>query len=258
VVLGARDLREVVALRNRLLISGRRAAMGERAAGIAHEINNPITYVRANLSVLREHWSVVRKELTKVETPDALEEVISDGEELIDESLEGVERAAGIVRDVREFSHAGTHAVEMADVNDLLDQTLRVARLQIQKGVRIDKRLGDLPLIPCEPQRIKQVLMNLILNAAQAIESNGNICLITQHIDGEVVVRIEDDGCGIPEECIDRIFDPFFTTKPVGVGTGLGLAIAFGIIEQHGGEIEVRSRLDEGTSIRAHLPVEPG
>jgi PAS domain S-box-containing protein len=258
VVLVARDLREVVALRNRLLISGRLAAMGELAAGIAHEINNPITYVRANLSVLREHWSVVRKALTNVETPDALEEVISEGEELIDESLEGVERAAGIVRDVREFSHAGTHAVEMADVNHLLDQTLRVARLQIQKGVRIDKRLGDLPLIPCEPQRIKQVLMNLILNAAQAIESNGNICLITQHIDGEVVVRIEDDGCGIPEECIDRIFDPFFTTKPVGVGTGLGLAIAFGIIEQHGGEIEVRSRLDEGTSIRAHLPVEPG
>ena len=80
---------------------------------------------------------------------------------------------------------------------------------------------------------------------------------MTQHIDGEVVVRIEDDGCGIPEEFIDRIFDPFFTTKPVGVGTGLGLAIAFGIIEQHGGEIEVRSKLDEGTSIRAHLPVEP-
>ncbi len=257
VVLVARDLREVVALRNRLVMSGRLAAVGELAAGIAHEINNPITYVRANLSVLREHWSVLRKALANVETPDALEEVISEGEELIDESLEGVDRAAGIVRDVREFSHAGTPVVEMADVNELLDQTLRVARLQIPKGVRIDKRLGALPLVPCEPQRIKQVLLNLILNAAQAIESDGNICLITQHIDGEVVVRIEDDGCGIPDEFIDRIFDPFFTTKPVGVGTGLGLAIAFGIIEQHGGEIEVRSRLNEGTSIRAHLPVDP-
>ena len=256
-MLVARDLREVVALRNHLVMSGRLAAVGELAAGIAHEINNPITYVRANLSVLREHWSVLRKALANVETPDALEEVISEGEELIDESLEGVDRAAGIVRDVREFSHAGTHVVEMADLNELLDQTLRVARLQIPKGVRIDKRLGALPLVPCQPQRIKQVLLNLMLNAAQAIESDGNICLITQHIDGEVVVRIEDDGCGIPDEFIDRIFDPFFTTKPVGVGTGLGLAIAFGIIEQHGGEIEVHSRLDEGTSIRAHLPVEP-
>jgi signal transduction histidine kinase len=146
----------------------------------------------------------------------------------------------------------------MVDVNELLDQTLRVARLQIPKGAHIEKRLGDLPLIPCEPQRIKQVLMNLILNAAQAIESDGTIRLITEHVDGEVLVRVEDDGCGIPEEFIDRIFDPFFTTKPVGVGTGLGLAIAFGIIEQHGGEIEVRSKLREGTSFCARLPVDPG
>jgi two-component system NtrC family sensor kinase len=257
VVLVARDLREVVDLRNHLVTSGRLAAVGELAAGIAHELNNPITYVRTNLSVLREHWSAVCEALAKVEIPDALEEVLSEGEDLIDESLEGVDRAAGIVRDVREFSHAGTHVMEMADVNELLEQTLRVARLQMPKGARIDKQLGDLPLIPCEPQRIKQVLMNLILNAAQAIEDDGSICLITQHIDGEVVIRIEDDGCGIPDEFIDRIFDPFFTTKPVGVGTGLGLAIAFGIIEQHGGEIEVHSRLEEGTSIRAHLPVGP-
>jgi len=257
VVLVARDLREVVALRNHLLTSGRLAAVGELAAGIAHELNNPITYVRTNLSVLRENWSAVRKALAKVEMPDVLQEVIDEGEDLIDESLEGVDRAAGIVRDVREFSHAGTHVLEMADVNELLEQTLRVARLQIPKGARIDKQLGDLPLIPCEPQRIKQVLMNLILNAAQAIESDGSISLTTQRIDGEVVIRIDDDGCGIADEFIDRIFDPFFTTKPVGVGTGLGLAIAFGIIEQHGGEIEVHSRLDRGTSVRARLPVDP-
>jgi len=257
VVLVARDLREVVDLRNHLVTSGRLAAVGELAAGIAHELNNPITYVRTNLSVLREHWSAVCEALAKTEMPDTLEEVLSEGEDLIDESLEGVDRAAGIVRDVREFSHAGNHVMEMADVNQLLEQTLRVARLQMPKGARIDKQLGDLPLIPCEPQRIKQVLMNLILNAAQAIEDDGSICLITQHIDGEVVIRIEDDGCGIPDEFIDRIFDPFFTTKPVGVGTGLGLAIAFGIIEQHGGEIEVHSRPEEGTSIRAHLPVGP-
>ncbi len=232
--------------------------MGELAAGIAHEINNPITYVRTNLSVLREHWSVLRKAIGSFELPGVLEEVISDGEDLIDESLEGVDRAAGIVRDVREFSHAGAHVFEMVDVNELLDQTLRVARLQIPKGAHIEKRLGDLPLIPCEPQRIKQVLMNLILNAAQAIESDGTIRLITEHVDGEVLVRVEDDGCGIPEEFLDRIFDPFFTTKPVGVGTGLGLAIAFGIIEQHGGEIEVRSKLREGTSFCARLPVDSG
>jgi PAS domain S-box-containing protein len=257
VVLVARDLRELVTLRNHLVMSGRLAAVGELAAGIAHEINNPITYVRSNLSVLREHWSVIRKALENVERSDLLEEVIGEGEELIDDSLEGVDRAAGIVRDVREFSHAGTEVLEMVDLNELLDQTLRVARLQIPKGANIDKRLGDLPLVPCQPQRIKQALMNLILNASQAIEGDGKISLITQHVDSEVVIRIEDDGCGIPDEFIDRIFDPFFTTKPVGVGTGLGLAITFGIIERHGGEIEVVSKPDQGTSIRAHLPVHP-
>jgi two-component system NtrC family sensor kinase len=207
--------------------------------------------------VLREHWSAVGEALAKAEIPDAMEDIIGEAEELIDESLEGVDRAAAIVRDVREFSHDGSPALEMADVNELLDQTLRVARLQIPKGAHIEKQLGDLPLIPCQPQRIKQVLMNLILNAAQAIESDGNICLITEHAGDEVLIRIEDDGCGIPDEFIDRIFDPFFTTKPVGVGTGLGLAIAFGIIKQHGGAIEVHSRPEEGTSFFARLPAAP-
>jgi PAS domain S-box-containing protein len=235
VVLVARDLRELAALHNRLMTSGRLAAVGE----------------------LREHWSAVGEALAKAEIPDAMEDIIGEAEELIDESLEGVDRAAAIVRDVREFSHDGSPALEMADVNELLDQTLRVARLQIPKGAHIEKQLGDLPLIPCQPQRIKQVLMNLILNAAQAIESDGNIFLITEHVGNEVLIRIEDDGCGIPDEFIDRIFDPFFTTKPVGVGTGLGLAIAFGIIKQHGGEIEVHSGPEEGTSFFARLPAAP-
>jgi len=258
IVLVARDLREMAALRNRLVMSGRLAAMGELAAGIAHEINNPITYVRANLSVLREHWSAVRNALEKAESPDAMDDIVDDGEELIDESLEGVDRAAAIVRDVREFSHGGPYVQQMADVNELLDQTLRVARFQIPKGARIEKRLGNLPLIPCQPQRIKQVLMNLIVNAAQAIENDGNICLVTEHVGNEVLIRVEDDGCGIPDDCIDRIFDPFFTTKPVGIGTGLGLAIAFGIVKQHGGEIEVCSRPEEGTSFFARLPADSG
>jgi two-component system NtrC family sensor kinase len=256
IVLVVRDLREVAALRNRLVVSGRLAAVGELAAGIAHEISNPITYVRTNLSVLREHWSTVSKALAEIESPDGIDDVIGDGEDLIEESLEGVDRAAAIVRDVREFSHAGPHVLEMADVNELLEQTLRVARLQIPKEARIEKRLGALPLIPCQPQRIKQVLMNLILNAAQAIESDGTICLVTEDLGNQVLIRVEDDGCGISAEFIDRIFDPFFTTKPVGIGTGLGLAIAFGIVKQHGGELEVHSTPKEGTSFFAYLPAD--
>jgi signal transduction histidine kinase len=257
IVLVARDLRELAALRNRLVMSGRLAAVGELAAGIAHEINNPITYVRANLSLLREHWSALRDALEKGEGPDAVEDVIGEGQDLIDESLEGVDRAAAIVRDVRAFSHEGPHVQEMADVNELLEQTLRVVSFQIPEGARVEKRLGNLPLIRCQPQRIKQVLMNLILNAAQAIGKDGNICLVTEHLGDEVLVRIEDDGCGIPEDCIDRIFDPFFTTKPVGIGTGLGLSIAFGIVKQHGGELEVHSKPEVGTSFFARLPADP-
>jgi len=257
IVMVARDLREVVALRSRLVTSGRLAAVGELAAGIAHEINNPITYVRTNLSVLREHWSTLSKALGELDATDSIQELIADGEDLIDESLEGVDRAATIVRDVREFSHVGAHVLEMADINALLDQTLRVARLQIPKAARIEKRLGDIPLVPCEPQRIKQVLMNLILNAAQAIDDDGTICLVTQRVGHEVVIRVEDNGCGIPEQVVDRIFDPFFTTKPVGVGTGLGLAIAFGIIKQHGGDIQIHSSEGRGTSVHVHLPADP-
>jgi signal transduction histidine kinase len=258
VVLVVRDLREVVALRNNLLTSGRLAAVGELAAGIAHEINNPVTYVRANLSVLREHWRTLGKALERDARPELLE-LLAEGEELIDESLEGVDRASAIVRDVREFSHAGGTGAEPADVNQLLEQTLRVASPQIPRGARIERYFGDIPPVECEPQRIKQVLLNLVLNAAQAIGPDGTIRIRSWLQGPTVIVSVEDDGSGIAPDVIDRIFDPFFTTKPVGVGTGLGLPIAFGIVRQHGGRIEVESTPGRGSVFRAHLPAErPG
>jgi len=253
-VLVVRDLREVVALRNRLLTSGRLAAVGELAAGIAHEINNPVTYVRANLSVLREHWRTLSKAV-EGRADDELLALLAEGEELIDESLEGVDRASSIVRDVREFSHAGGAGRESADLNQLLEQTLRVASPQIPSGAHIETRFGELPLVECEPQRLKQVFLNLVLNAAQAIGPEGRIRVHSWRGDGEVVIAVEDDGSGIPPEVVNRIFDPFFTTKPVGVGTGLGLAIAFGIVQQHRGRIEVQSRPQAGSTFRVHLPL---
>jgi signal transduction histidine kinase len=254
VVLIARDLRELVSLRNRLITSGRMAAVGELAAGVAHEINNPLTYVRANLSVLMDHWRALAKHLPSGDE-DGLDAVIAEGEELIDESLEGVNRASAIVRDVREFSHDGGGEREPSDLNRLLQQTLRVAGPQIPAAARVEYQLENLPLVACEPQRIKQVFMNLLLNAAQAISSSGAIQVETSCEGSEVVVTVADDGPGIDPAHLERIFDPFFTTKPVGVGTGLGLAITFGIVQQHGGRLEVKSELGTGTAFRVWLPV---
>jgi len=256
-VLIVRDLREVVALRSRLLTSGRLAAVGELAAGIAHELNNPIAYVRANLSLLREHVDTLRKHMP--EDAAALAPVFAEAEEIVDESLEGMDRAAGIVRDVREFSHAGSGERRSADLRDLVQQSVRVARLQLSSRAEVELSLDGLPPVECEPQRLKQVFLNLLVNAAQALRDGaGRIRVRGAASDGGVLLTFQDDGCGIAPEHLERIFDPFFTTKPVGIGTGLGLAIAYRIIEEHGGRISVSSAPGAGAEFRLWLPVGAG
>jgi signal transduction histidine kinase len=252
-VLIVRDLREVVALRSRLLTSGRMAAVGELAAGIAHELNNPIAYVRANLSVLREHVDTLRKQL--VDGPASIGPVLAEAEEIVEESLEGMDRAAGIVRDVREFSHAGSSERQFADVRDLVEQSARVARLQTPRGTEVQVACDGLPSLECEPQRLKQLFLNLLVNAGQAVAEGGHIRVSGELRDGGVQLSFRDDGNGIAPDHLERIFDPFFTTKPVGVGTGLGLAIAFRIVEEHAGRIEVSSQLGAGTEFRVWLPI---
>jgi two-component system, NtrC family, sensor kinase len=256
IVLIVRDLREVVALRSRLLTSGRMAAVGELAAGIAHELNNPIAYVRANLSVLREHVDTLRK--AHASALPEVAPVLAEAEEILEESVEGMDRAAGIVRDVREFSHAGSGGRQLADVCDLVQQSARVARLQTPRGAEVEVSCTGLPSLECEPQRLKQVFLNLLVNAGQAVAEGGRIAVRGELEGGGILLRFSDDGAGIAPEHLERIFDPFFTTKPVGVGTGLGLAIAFRIVEEHAGRIEVSSELGAGTEFRVWLPLGPG
>jgi PAS domain S-box-containing protein len=255
-VLVLRDLAEITSLRQGLLLSGRLAAVGELAAGIAHEINNPLAFAKANLALLREHWQSVAEALRKPEGAAPVDDLVREGEDLIDESLEGVERAAAIVRDVRGLAHAGSRRRELTDLNALLDGVLRMAAPQLRQNATVQKSWGELPPITCVPQEIQQVFLNVVLNASQAIGDAGTIRLRSR-LDGDhLVVDVEDDGQGIAADVIEKIFDPFFTTKPVGEGTGLGLAIAYGIVRSHGGEITVESQPAIGTRFSVRLPAD--
>ncbi|MCG8588415.1 MAG: ATP-binding protein [Proteobacteria bacterium] len=254
-VLVARDLREIVRLRRHVMTSDRLAAVGQLAAGIAHEINNPLAFVHANLGVLREQWDDVAEALRK-EAPHAqLARLLGDGDEIISESLEGVDRAVAIVRDVRDLSHVGDAVGELSDLNHLLEQVLRVAATEKWPDIEIIKDYGQLPPIHCAPQQLKQVFLNLLVNALQAVGDQGVVCLRTEHKGDSVSVTVTDDGPGIPPEQQDRIFDPFFTTKVVGEGTGLGLAISYEIVRNHGGELSVESTPAQGTRFCVVLPL---
>ena len=243
-VLVLRDLREVMGLRSRLITSGRLAAVGQLAAGIAHEINNPIAYVNANLCALRD-----------LVDGRADGKAPAEAHELIDESLEGIQRVAAIVRDVKSFSHPGAPERRAVDVAELLDAVLRVAAPQLRYGRPVVRRYGaTVPPVLGDPQELQQVFLNLVVNAGQAVRGDQEIRLVTRHENDRVVVLVEDDGCGIAEEMLESVFDPFFTTKRVGEGTGLGLSIAYEIVRRHGGALSVQSALGSGTRFRVELP----
>jgi signal transduction histidine kinase len=245
-VLAVRDLREVTALRSRLIMSGRLAAVGELAAGVAHEINNPIAFVQSNLNQLTAHWETAEKNID----PDAFQE----GWELLEESLEGVSRVAEIVKSVRGFAYAGQGERETADINDLLVATLRIAQPKLRNRANVESDFGRIPLILTRVQELKQVFLNLLLNASQAIEDGGNIRISTEFVDPDIVVSVQDDGCGMTPDLLERIFDPFFSTKKAGEGMGLGLSLSYQMVKNHGGDIRVESEPGRGTRFWISFP----
>ena len=254
-VLVVRDLREVVNLRSRLITSARLAAVGELAAGIAHEINNPLAYIGANLRALREHWLALADAWRSGAAKADFAELFDEGTAMLDDSLEGVERTAVIVRDVRTFSHGGSDERERFDPNEVLERALRVAAPQLRRVATIERAYGEIPLVEGARRELEQVFLNLIVNAGQALEELGVLRVRTAVVDGEVEIAVADSGRGIAPEHIDRIFDPFFTTKPVGEGTGLGLSISHEIVRRHGGRIDVSSEPGHGTEFRVRLPI---
>jgi len=283
------DLSQIRELQHHALQSEKMASLGQLAAGVAHEINNPMGFIHANLfqmteylSDLRRLWErveVLQTTLAGTEVPavrDALaslrelsqavnvEYVLSDFSKALRESQEGSERIRHIVRDLRHFSRGDTEKCELFDVVKCLDSTVNMVATMVKHTVTLEKSYSNLPPLRCYPMQLQQVFMNLLSNAYQAIQerqresgsAGGKIRIRAEQRDQQVVISVADDGIGIPEECLPRIFDPFFTTKQVGAGMGLGLSISYGIVERHGGSIRVESKRGEGTCFEVLLPLE--
>jgi signal transduction histidine kinase len=182
--------------------------------------------------------------------------VLNDVGDLIDDCREGTDRIKKIVADLKDFAHPGEGQVQSADINKGLESTLNVVNNELKYKATVFKDFGSIPPVLGNPQQLNQVFMNILVNAAQAIEKTGEIRVKTAFNAGMVEISISDTGCGIPPENISKIFDPFFTTKEVGKGTGLGMNIAYNIIKKHNGSIEIQSQVGQGTTFTVKIPSE--
>ncbi len=279
----ARNITERTLIEERqaqLIQAEKLASLGQLAAGIAHEINNPVGYVSSNLRTLSEDVArllpLLRLQRELMQGQDGEDRVLSAAElaslrerwketdtenlltelpEIIQESLTGTRRITEIVQSLRSFSHGDVGRPQEVDLNAELESTLRMVWNELKYKCEVIRDMEPLPLISCYPTQIAQVFTNLLVNASQAIEHQGQIRIRTRHQEGEVVVAISDTGKGMTPETLSRLFNPFFTTKPRGQGTGLGLSISRDIIHRHGGRIEVDSPPGQGSTFTVHLPV---
>jgi signal transduction histidine kinase len=269
-----------------MIQSEKMASIGQLAAGVAHEINNPTGFVSSNLKTLSDYekdvspligqyrglvedlkdiiagdncCAALSEQVARIATLENqvdMDFILNDMKNLIEESREGTERIKKIVLNLKDFAHPGEDKLQFADINQCLESTLNVVWNELKYKATVTKAYGDLPIIQCYPQQLNQVFMNLLVNAGQAIEKKGEIKISTRADDAHVEVEISDTGSGIPEENLSKIFDPFFTTKEVGKGTGLGLNVSYNIIKKHKGTIDVKSAVGKGTTFTVRLPSE--
>jgi PAS domain S-box-containing protein len=259
---------------NQLLQSEKMASIGQLAAGVAHEINNPVGYISSNIGSLKKYlddlislldayeqaeegivMDDMKEKILKLKSEIEMEYLKDDIKELIEESLEGVSRVKKIVQDLKDFSHVDEAEWQWSDLHKGLDSTLNIVNNEIKYKAEVVKEYGDIPEVECLVSQLNQVFMNLLVNAAHAIEERGKIFIKTEVRDGGVAIEITDTGKGMPKEVQKRIFDPFYTTKPVGKGTGLGLSLSYGIMEKHHGFIIVESEEGKGTTFTMWLPI---
>ena len=263
-------------LEAQLVQSEKLASIGQLAAGVAHEINNPIGYVFSNFGTLENYLDSLFEMLTAYETAAAasssplahnlqalrdklqIEYLKDDVPSLMRESKEGITRVRRIVQDLKDFSRVDSvQEWEFTDLHQGIDSTLNIVASELRFRADVVKEYGALPEVECLPSQINQVVMNLVVNAAHAMgEKRGRIVLRTGSSGGDKVwLEVADNGCGIAKDVLPRIFDPFFTTKPVGKGTGLGLSLSYGIVQKHSGRIDVESQPGRGTTFKITLPI---
>jgi signal transduction histidine kinase len=258
------------------------AALGQMVAGVAHEINTPLGFVKSNVEVVNDLLgeyeplaqnlvqgvdatlaarpvlpAPVREALVRARDSLAQHSGLRDARELLSDSVEGIASISNLVSNLKGFARVDRDGMDQVDINEALRSALIVAAHQLRDRVRVVTDFGELPKVQCMPSQVNQVFLNLITNAAQAMpEERGTLTVRTRALDGAVEIAVTDTGSGIPDEVLPKIFDPFFTTKAVGEGTGLGLSIVHKIIKAHGGSIHVRTALGKGTTFTITLPVE--
>ena len=266
--------RQLEQAQNQLLQSDKMASIGQLAAGVAHEINNPIGFVSSNLNTLRQYVAslislvdaqeaaraspanaAATAQLSRVQQTVALDYLKEDLPQLLDESADGLARVKKIVEDLKDFSRVDQAEWQLDDLNTGLESTLNVVRNEVKYKADVVKQLAQMPPVRCLAGQLNQVFMNLIVNASHAIAERGVITLSSGTVGGWAWVQVDDSGCGMSEAVRRRIFEPFYTTKDVGKGTGLGLSLSFSIVKRHGGAIEVRSVPGSGSAFRVWVPV---
>ena len=258
---------------NQLLQSEKMASIGQLAAGVAHEINNPVGFVNSNLGSLGKYIASLFRvidayaaaeakvgagtcpEVAQIKQAVDFPYLVEDIPSLLKESQDGLARVTRIVQDLKDFSHIEESNWQHANLEQGMNSTLNVVNNEIKYKAEVVKEYCGLPEVECMPSQLNQVFLNLLMNAAQAIDNRGVITVRTGLSGEEVWVEVEDTGKGIAPEHLNRIFDPFFTTKPIGKGTGLGLSLSYGIVQKHHGRIEVNSAVGKGTKFRMSLPI---
>lgn len=230
-----------------LIQSEKMASLGQMVAGVAHEINTPLGYASSNVEIIRESLQGMGQEVD-AESLEEFDVLLADVEY-------GLNQISELVMSLKDFSRVDRSQSQLFDLNAGIDTALKICNNQLKDGVSVERNFAELPEISCAPSQLNQVFLNLINNAAQAMDGQGLIQIATRQVDGDVEVAIRDNGSGMDEDTRAHIFEPFFTTKAVGKGTGLGLSIVFRIIEDHGGTIQVESELGKGTEFVVRLPI---